>query len=156
MSKHKIVLNVNGHAYSLEVFAHRSLLEVLRDDLKLTGTKCGCNEGDCGVCTVLLNGNPVNSCLLLAVQLEGQQIQTIEGLSDGDKLHVIQEEFIKKNATQCGFCTPAMIMNTKALLDQNPDASEEEIKKAISGVLCRCTGYVQILDAIQACQQSLK
>jgi carbon-monoxide dehydrogenase small subunit len=151
MARHNIVLTVNGERRSLEVEAHRSLLDVIREDLELTGTKRGCDSGDCGACTVLLNGRPVNACLILAVQADGQDVSTIEGVALGDELHPIQEAFIEHGAVQCGFCTPAMIMTAKVLLEETPQPTKEEIRKAISGTLCRCTGYVQIIDAIQSC-----
>lgn len=156
MSRHNIVLSVNGKRTSLEVESDRSLLDVIREDLKLTGTKRGCDNGDCGACTVLLNGKPVNSCLVLAVQADGQDVATIEGVALDDELHPIQEAFIEHGAVQCGFCTPAMIMTAKVLIEETPQPTREEIKKAISGTLCRCTGYVQIIDAIQSCGQSSK
>ncbi len=156
MSRHNIVLSVNGKRTSLEVESDRSLLDVIREDLKLTGTKRGCDNGDCGACTVLLNGKPVNSCLVLAVQADGQDVSTIEGVALDDELHPIQEAFIEHGAVQCGFCTPAMIMTAKVLIEETPQPTREEIKKAISGTLCRCTGYVQIIDAIQSCGQSSK
>jgi carbon-monoxide dehydrogenase small subunit len=156
MSRHNIVLSVNGKRTSLEVESDRSLLDVIREDLKLTGTKRGCDSGDCGACTVLLNGKPVNSCLVLAVQADGQDVATIEGVALDDELHPIQEAFIEHGAVQCGFCTPAMIMTAKVLIEETPQPTREEIKKAISGTLCRCTGYVQIIDAIQSCGQSSK
>ncbi len=156
MSRHNIVLSVNGKRTSLEVESERSLLDVIREDLKLTGTKRGCDNGDCGACTVLLNGKPVNSCLVLAVQADGQDVATIEGVALDDELHPIQEAFIEHGAVQCGFCTPAMIMTAKVLIEETPQPTREEIKKAISGTLCRCTGYVQIIDAIQSCGQSSK
>ena len=151
MSRHNIVLNVNGKHTSLEVESDQSLLDVIREDLKLTGAKRGCDNGDCGACTVLLNGKPVNSCLVLAVQADGQDVSTIEGVALDDELHPIQKAFIEHGAVQCGFCTPAMIMAAKALLEETPQPTREEIKEAISGTLCRCTGYVQIVDAIQSC-----
>ena len=156
MSRHNIVLGVNGKRTSLEVESDQSLLDVIREDLKLTGAKRGCDNGDCGACTVLLNGKPVNSCLVLAVQADGQDVSTIEGVALDDELHPIQEAFVEHGAVQCGFCTPAMIMNAKALLEEIPQPTSEEIKKAISGTLCRCTGYVQIVDAIQSCDRSSK
>lgn len=154
MSLHKIDLVVNGEHYSLEVESDRSLLNLLREDLNLTGTKKGCDKGDCGACTVLLNGKPVNSCLILAVQADSQKVTTIEGMAADDKLNPIQEAFIKHGAVQCGFCTPGMILTAAALLQENPRPTREEIQKAISGNLCRCTGYVQIIDAIQSLAQS--
>lgn len=150
MSVHVIKMTVNGKRYQLEVGSDRSLLEVLREDLNLTGTKKGCDKGDCGACTVLVNGVPVNSCLFLAVQADEQEITTIEGVADGDRLHPIQEAFIKEGAVQCGFCTPGMVLTALALLRRNPNPGREEIQEAISGNLCRCTGYVQIIEAIRS------
>jgi carbon-monoxide dehydrogenase small subunit len=121
---------------------------MLRDDLGLTGTKYGCGEGDCGACTVLLDDQPVNSCLVLAAQVDGRKVTTIEGLADGDQLHPLQSAFIEKGAIQCGFCTSGMILSAKALLDNNPDPTELDIRTAISGNLCRCTGYQKIVEAI--------
>jgi len=141
---------VNGKRYSLEVESDRSLLDVVREDLNLTGIKKGCDKGDCGACTVLLNGKPVNSCLVLAVQADGKEITSIEGVAHNGKLDPIQKAFIKHGAVQCGFCTPGMILTAWALLRENREPTREEIQKAISGNLCRCTGYVQIIDAIQS------
>jgi carbon-monoxide dehydrogenase small subunit len=150
MRKQEIQLEVNGNPYSVSVLPQRTLLEVLREDLGLTGTKEGCSEGECGVCTVLLDGVPVRSCLLLAVDVRGRKITTIEGLSKNGKLHPIQNAFIEHGAIQCGFCTPGMILSAKALLDEKPSPTEEEIRVALSGNLCRCTGYVKIFKAVQA------
>ena len=150
MSLHKIDLLVNGKQYSLEVESDRSLLDLLREDLNLTGTKKGCDRGDCGACTVLVNGKPVNSCLILAVQVDGQEVTTIEGVAADAELNPVQAAFIKHGAVQCGFCTPGMILTAVALVQENPQPTKQEIQKAISGNLCRCTGYVQIIDAIQS------
>jgi carbon-monoxide dehydrogenase small subunit len=150
MEKREIELNVNGKVLAISVPPQKTLLEVLREDLGLTGTKEGCSEGECGVCTVLLDGLPVRSCLLLAVDVRGRKITTIEGLAQGDKLHPLQTAFIEQGAIQCGFCTPGMILSAKALLDQNPFPSEEEIRVGLSGNLCRCTGYIKIFKAVQA------
>ncbi len=155
MRKHQIHLEVNGDAYDLLVEPRHTLLKVLRDDLGLTGTKKGCDTGDCGACTVLLNGKPINSCLALAVEADGAEITTIEGLAKGDELHPLQEAFIQAGAIQCGYCTPGMILTAKALLDENPAPSEEEVKKAIAGNLCRCTGYIKIFEAIQTAARNL-
>lgn len=152
MSRHNILLNINGETTPLEVESDRSLLDVIREDLKLKGTKKGCDKGDCGACTVLLNGKPVNACLVLAVQADGMAVSTIEGLAPEAGLHPLQAAFIEHGAVQCGFCTPAMIMTATALIKENPQPSRDEIKQAISGTLCRCTGYVQIMDAIQSCE----
>ena len=154
--KHLIKINVNGTDYELAVKPSTTLLDLIRDQLLLTGAKKGCELGDCGACTVLLNGKAINSCLVLAVEAEGQNIQTIEGLAIGEKLHPIQQSFVEKGAIQCGFCTPGMILRTKALLDENSDSSEEEIKKALSGNLCRCTGYTKIIEAVETSKAYLK
>lgn len=151
--KQLIELKVNGEAYEVAIEPRRTLLEVLREHLGLTGTKQGCNEGECGSCTVLMDGEPVNSCLVLAVEAKDKDILTIEGLAEGQKLHPLQEAFIKHGAFQCGFCTPGMILSAKALLDRNPQPTEEEIRRGISGNLCRCTGYVKIIEAIRAVAQ---
>ncbi len=154
--KHRIQLTVNGEEYDLLVHPNRTLLDFLREDLGLTGTKKGCDEGDCGACTVIVNGKVVASCLVLAVEMNGAAITTIEGLHSGDRLHPIQQAFIDNGAVQCGFCTPGMILTTKALLDEIPDPSEEEIKHYLEGNLCRCTGYTKILAAVQTAIQLLK
>ena len=148
----KQVMNftVNGEPYELLVDTRRTLLEVLRDDMGLTGTKEGCSLGACGTCTVILDGKPVLSCLILAVDAQGKEVLTIEGLAEGEKLHPIQESFVEHGAIQCGYCTPGMVMSAKALLDKNPKPTYEEIKQGISGNLCRCTGYTKIVEAIDA------
>ncbi|MFP3976203.1 MAG: (2Fe-2S)-binding protein [Dehalococcoidia bacterium] len=148
-------LTVNGTPYELTVNDWETLLDVIRRDLGLTGTKEGCGLGECGACTVLMDGRTVNSCLILAAEAEGKQITTIEGLSDGDTLHPIQQAFIDHGGLQCGFCTPGMIISTKSLLDSNPNPGEEEIRKAIEGNLCRCTGYVKIIEAIKTAAKNL-
>jgi carbon-monoxide dehydrogenase small subunit len=148
-----INISVNGEEYYLEVKPNRVLLDVLREDLGLTGTKKGCGLGKCGACTVLLNGRPVHSCLILAPHADGKEITTIEGIA-GEEPHPLQAAFVEKGAVQCGFCTPGMINAAKALLDTNPDPDEAEIKLAIAGNLCRCTGYNQIVSAIQSCTPS--
>jgi len=147
--KKVITLNVNDQEYDLVIPVNRTLTQVLRENLKLTGTKQGCSVGDCGSCTVLLDGEPVNSCLILAVEAEGRRIQTIEGLAEGGKLHPIQQAFVDQGGIQCGFCSPGMILTAKALLDKNPSPMESQIREAISGNLCRCTGYQKIVEAIQ-------
>lgn len=149
MSLLDLKLKVNGKEYRVKVRPHKRLLDVLRDDLHLTGTKEGCGIGECGACTVIMDGRAVNSCLVLAASAEGKEIYTIEGLEQDGKLHPLQEAFMRHNALQCGFCTPGMIMSAKALLDKNPHPTREEIKEAISGNLCRCTGYRQIIEAIE-------
>lgn len=151
----EIVLNVNRINYKVAVEPQRTLVEVLRDTLGLTGTKKSCSEGECGACTVLMDGKPTASCLVLALEAQGKEITTIEGLSEGEKLHPIQEAFVKHAAIQCGFCTPGMVMSAKALLDENPNPTATEVRKGISGNLCRCTGYQQIVDAILAASQAM-
>lgn len=146
-----IKIIVNGRPAEVLVAPNQTLLEVLRNKLKLTGTKYGCGTGECGNCTVLLDGKPILSCLTLAITVDGREITTIEGLAQrADQLHPLQQKFIEYQAFQCGRCTPAMILTAKALLDENPKPSEEDVKKYISGVLCRCTGYVRIIKAIMA------
>jgi len=140
--------DINGTIYEEEIDHRRTLLEVLRENFGLLGTHKGCDEGQCGACTVLVEDKAVNSCLVLATSVQGKKITTIEGLAQGEKLHPVQEAFVETGAIQCGFCTPGMIMVTKAFLDKNPDPTEEEAKRAISGNLCRCTGYYQIIDAV--------
>lgn len=147
--KKRISVTVNGLVYEREIVASKTLLEFLREDLELTGTKKGCNNGDCGSCTVLLNGKPILSCLFLAVEADGHTVLTIEGMSKGSKLHPIQEAFIDAGAIQCGYCTPGMVLAAKALLDEKGNPAEREIKEAISGHLCRCTGYAHIVTAIK-------
>ena len=147
---------VNEESVSVVVEPHWTLLKVIRDVLGLTGTKEGCGEGDCGSCTVLVDGKAVNSCLILANDIDGRRVTTIEGLACGAELHPLQKAFLEKGAVQCGFCSPGMILTAKSLLDQNPCPSEEEIRYAIAGNLCRCTGYVKIVDAIQSVAQASK
>lgn len=149
-TKRVCTLRVNGESCSVAVVETATLLEVLRYDLALTGTKQGCDEGDCGACTVLLDGRPVLACLTLAVAVEGREITTIEGLATPDGLHPLQDAFDEHGAAQCGFCTPGMILSAKALLDERPDATADEVKLALSGNLCRCTGYVKIIEAVRA------
>jgi len=148
--KEEIVLCVNGEDYEVSVEPKKTLLEVLREDLGLTGTKEVCDLGSCGACTVLLDHRPVLSCLVLAVACKGKEIATIEGLRQGEKLHPLQSSFIDCGAIQCGMCTPGMILSAKALLDENPRPTEHEVRGAIAGNLCRCTGYVKIVDAVLA------
>jgi carbon-monoxide dehydrogenase small subunit len=143
-----IQLTINGQAVEAAVEPNRTLLQFLREDLGLTGTKHGCGLGDCGACTVILDGRPVNSCLVLAIQANGSEVLTIEGLAENGKLHPIQQAFVDKGAIQCGFCTPGMILSAKALLDANPKPTEDDIRIALSGNLCRCTGYQKIVEAI--------
>jgi carbon-monoxide dehydrogenase small subunit len=149
MKKISLHTTVNGRAYELEIPPNQTLLDLLRDTLGLTGTKRGCEIGQCGACTVLLDGQAVNSCLVLAGQTEGRQIMTVEGLAQGEKLTPLQEAFLDHDAVHCGFCTPGMLMSAKDLLDRNPSPTQQEIRAAISGNLCRCTGYLQIVEAIE-------
>ena len=149
MSKLMIELTINGKKRKVETTTRTRLLDLLRDDLHLTGTKEGCGKGECGACTVIMNGELVVSCLILAPQADGTVITTIEGIGNGDRLNLIQEAFIETGAVQCGFCTPGMILAVKKLLEENPHPDEEEIKRGISGNLCRCTGYQKIFDAIE-------
>ena len=148
--KQQIALNVNGESYDISIEPNRTLVDVLRDELGLTGTKKGCDLGNCGCCGVLIDGKPVVSCLTLAIEAQGKDILTIEGLADGENLHPIQRAFIEHDGLQCGFCTPGMIITAKALLDENPNPAENEIREALAGNLCRCTGYDKIVESIQA------
>jgi len=148
--KRLISLTVNGKIHELAVEPNMTLLDLLRRQLGLTGTKKGCDAGDCGSCTVILDGKPVNSCLVLAVQANGRDVITIEGVQTDEGLHPLQQAFVEHGAIQCGFCTPGMILSAKALLDKNPAPSEGEIRTALSGNLCRCTGYQKIVEAIQS------
>jgi carbon-monoxide dehydrogenase small subunit len=153
--KQEIELKVNGEFFRVKVETHRTLLEVLRETLGLTGTKEMCNKGDCGGCTVIIDGKPVLSCLILAIEAQGKDIVTIEGLAKGYKLHPIQQAFVDHGAIQCGYCSPGFIMSAKALLDRNPNPTEDEIKEGISNNICRCTGYVKIVEAIQAAAEMM-
>jgi carbon-monoxide dehydrogenase small subunit len=150
IKRYLIVLTVNGDKHTLVVKANAMLSNVLRTDLKLTGTKKGCELGDCGSCTVLLDGQPVNSCITLALEADGREIITVEGVAEHGELDKIQESFLDHSAVQCGYCTPGMVLSAKALLTKNPHPTETEIREAIAGNLCRCTGYVNIVKAIQA------
>ncbi|HEX9442978.1 MAG TPA: (2Fe-2S)-binding protein [Candidatus Binatia bacterium] len=154
--KKKIQLTLNGQGRDLDVPSHRLLLDLLRDEIGLTGTKEGCGTGDCGACTVLLNGKAVNSCLIFSGELDGADIVTIEGLKLGPELHPVQQAFVQDGGVQCGYCTSGMLMMSKALLDENPDPSEEEIRFALSGNLCRCTGYAKIVQAVQDAARELR
>jgi len=154
--KKKIQVTLNGKKTDLEVPSHRLLLDLLRDEIGLTGTKEGCGTGDCGACTVLLNGKPVNSCLIFSGELDGADIVTIEGLKIGPELHPVQRAFVQDGGVQCGYCTSGMLMMSKALLDENPDPSEDDIRFAISGNLCRCTGYAKIVKAVQDAARELR
>jgi carbon-monoxide dehydrogenase small subunit len=143
-----VTLKVNGETYELTIAPYRTLLDVLREELHLTGTKEGCDVGDCGACTVLLDGKPVNSCLVVAATVQDAEILTIEGLAQKGKLHPLQEAFIKEGAVQCGFCIPGVLMSLKALLDTNPAPTQEDVRIAMAGNLCRCTGYSKIFKAV--------
>jgi len=145
----KIEITVNGRKMNCEVEAETRLLDLLREHLGLTGTKEGCGEGECGACTVLLDGRPVNSCLVLAAAADGRSVLTVEGLADGNTLHPIQQAFVDTGGVQCGFCTPGFIMSTYALLKANPNPTNDEIREALEGNLCRCTGYVRIIAAVR-------
>lgn len=146
---------LNGETCELTVQPGKSLLEMIREDFGLTGTKEGCGHGECGACTMLVEGKAVNSCLIPAVEADGHEIVTIEGLADGDRLHPLQVEFINHGGMQCGFCTSGMILSAKALLDRNPNPTETEVKEAIAGNFCRCTGYVKIVESIMAAAESI-
>lgn len=156
MTKKLVILNVNSTPYEIAVEPNRTLAQVLRENLNLPGTKIGCGIGDCGACTVIMNGRPVNSCLVLAVQANGAEITTIEGVADGPNLHPIQESFVNNGAIQCGFCTPGMILSAKSLLAKNPTPTEAEIRTALSGNLCRCTGYQKIVESVQEASRVMK
>ncbi len=145
----KITFKVNGDEYSVPVEADKTLLDLLREDLKLTGTKKGCDSGDCGACTILLDGDPVNSCMVLAAEMDNKEVTTIEGLTRNGILDPLQKAFIDHGAIQCGYCTPGMILTAKAFLEQNPNATTEEIKNGLAGNLCRCGGYNSIIRAIE-------
>ena len=149
-----LTMTLNGESVTVEVEPFELLVDVLRDKLGLTGAKIGCNEGECGACTVIMDGQAVLSCLLPAMKAQGREVVTIEGLSHGDELHPLQQAFIEQGAVQCGYCTPGMIMSAKALLDENPQPSLDEIEEALAGNLCRCTGYFQIVEAIEAAIES--
>lgn len=153
--KQVLKLSVNGEKIEVYVEPWKSLADVLRDELQLTGTKIGCNAGRCGSCTVLIDGKAIKSCLMLAIQAQGHEILTIEGLAK-DGLHPLQQAFIDCFAVQCGYCTPGMILTAKALLDENPNATEEEIKEELSGNLCRCTGYTKIIEAVRTARDKMK
>lgn len=154
--KKPLQLTVNGEPRQILVEPYYSLLDTLRDELHLTGTKKGCDEGDCGACTVLLNGNPVTSCLVLAHSAHDAQVNTVEDLATPDALHPVQQAFVERGGLQCGFCTPGLIMAAVGLLDQNPDPTVEEVKYAIGGNLCRCTGYSKVVEAILAAAEAME
>ncbi|MEW6351442.1 MAG: (2Fe-2S)-binding protein [Thermodesulfobacteriota bacterium] len=149
MKKHLLSLTVNGDQIEVACSPNTTLLELLRDELGLTGVKEGCSEGVCGSCTVLMDGRPIRSCLTLALEADGHDILTIEGVASHGELHPIQQAFVERGAVQCGFCTPGMVLSAKALLDGNPNPSDDEIKTALAGNFCRCTGYAKILDAVR-------
>ena len=153
--KQRIHLRVNGEDYEVEVEPRRRLLDVLREDLELTGTKEGCGTGDCGACSVIMDGQLINSCLKLAVSADGADILTIEGLAQGGKLHPLQEAFMEKGGLQCGICTPGMILAAKNLLDENPQPTVDEIRFGLAGNLCRCTGYTKIIESVQAAAEKI-
>ena len=148
-----LTMTLNGEEVTIEVGPDALLVDVLRDQLELTGTKEACGEGECGACTVLLDGEPVTSCLVPALKAQGREVMTVEGLASSEELHPLQKAFIEHGAVQCGYCTPGMLMSAKALLDRNPHPTEGEIRQAISGNLCRCTGYVKIVEAIKAASE---
>jgi carbon-monoxide dehydrogenase small subunit len=150
MAHHTITVTVNGAKERLDVRSNMTLLQMLRENLALTGTKNGCEAGECGACTVLVDGEPVNSCMMLAAEADGREILTVEGLAPEGQLSLLQEAFVEHNAVQCGFCTPGVLMSAHALLERNPDPTEEQIKQALVGNLCRCTGYVRIIRAVRA------
>jgi len=154
--KQKIELEVNGKTHGVFVEPWKTLLEVLREDLGLTGAKMGCDDGNCGACMVIVDGQAIKSCLMLAPQARGKQILTIEGLGSPETLHPLQQAFIDHFAVQCGYCTPGMIMTAKALLDEKPEATEEDIRENLHGNICRCTGYVKIVEAVEAARDRMK
>lgn len=149
MSLHRIALTINGEYEQVDVPSQMTLMQMLRDKLALTGTKNGCNAGECGACTVLLNGEPVNSCMVLAVECAGAEVVTVEGLAKDGVLDPVQQAIIDHGGVQCGFCTPGILISSRALLDRQPDPSEDEIRQALVGNLCRCTGYLRIVDAVK-------
>jgi len=154
--KTQLTLTVNGEARDVVVAVHKTLLEVLREDLGLTGTKHGCELGECGTCTVLVDGEPALSCLALPVELPGREIKTVEGMADGGRLHPLQQAFAELGAAQCGYCTPGILLTAEALLDDNPTPSRDEVRIALAGNLCRCTGYTKILDAVELAALRMK
>lgn len=156
MAKHLLKFNVNGKDHALVVESHERLLDILRDKLALKGTKEGCSTGDCGICAVLMDGKLVNSCLIFAIQARNKKIVTIEALGTAERTHPLQRAFMKWNASQCGFCIPAMLLASKDLLDRNPSPTDDEIKLATSGILCRCTGYLKIIEAVKTAASEMR
>jgi carbon-monoxide dehydrogenase small subunit len=156
MSTHRINVKINGGLEQVDVPSNMTLLSMLRDKLAMTGTKNGCAAGECGACTILMNGEPVNSCMVLAIEADGAELVTVEGLAHEGELEVIQKTIIDKGGVQCGFCTPGVLISAKALLTRNPNPSETEIREALVGNLCRCTGYVRIIEAVQAAAEQQK
>jgi len=154
--KQRMHFTINGEAYEDEIDVRRTLLEALRENFGLTGTKRACNEGECGVCTVLLDGKPVASCLVLAVEAQGREIETVEGVAEGDTLHPLQQAFLDHGAFQCGFCTPGTLMTAKGLLAENPTPTEKDVRHAIAGNLCRCSGYTKYVEAIMDASEKMK
>lgn len=154
--KQLMKFSINGVVYEEEIDHRRTLLETLRENFGLLGTHKGCDEGQCGACTVLIDGRPVNSCLVLASRAQGKEITTIEGLAEGENLHPVQEAFVEAGAIQCGFCSPGMILVAKAFLEHNTNPTEKEVRKALSGNLCRCTGYSQIIEAVMKAAERMK
>ena len=154
--KRRIETTINGRHYSLEVEPRKTLLAVLRDQLLLTGTKEGCGTGDCGACTVLLDGQPVTSCLMLAVEADGREVITIEGIASDGELHLVQQALVEVGGMQCGFCTPGFVLSIVALLEENPKPSEDEIRRALAGNLCRCTGYTKIIEGVQLAARRMR
>lgn len=155
--KQIVELTINGEPHTLMVEHHRSLLDSLREEAGLTGTKKGCDVGDCGACTVLVDGEPVNACLMLAVEASGRRVETVEGLRpDGELLHPLQDAFMRHGASQCGFCTPGILMMARKLLEENPDPTDEEIRFGLSGNICRCTGYTKIFDAVRSAAADIR
>lgn len=154
--KRLITLTVNGKSYETAIEPRQSLLQVLREELHLTGTKEGCSEGECGACTVILDGKTVDSCLIFGLEADGRDVTTIEGLGSDEALHPVQQAFVEHGGAQCGFCTPGMILATKALLEETPNPSEDDIRWGLSGNLCRCTGYVKIVEAVQAAAAAMQ
>lgn len=156
MNSIEVNLVVNGRREAIEIPANRTLLEMLREDLQLTGAKEGCGHGECGACMVILNGRTVNSCLILAAEVDGAEVVTIEGLKQGDRLHPVQQAFIKHSGMQCGFCTSGQVLAAKALLEENPDPTPEQIRDGMAGSFCRCTGYTKIFDSVAAAAELLR